>query len=194
MGLALLEAGAALSDADLIEAGARAFAWERTVFVAKAGNWPDFRYLSETPMDGPVFMVAWCHGAAGIGLARLRAMELLPGHPHAGAWREDLEIAMQTTADSPLGNSDHLCCGTLGRAAVLHIAGKSTGNSTWISAADTITRRVAARARSRGRFTLPYDDPGTTGPSIPNLMNGLAGIGVHMACMEAGEDLSSLLL
>ncbi|MEI6450630.1 MAG: type 2 lanthipeptide synthetase LanM, partial [Actinomycetes bacterium] len=40
MGLALLEAGVALGDERLVEAAARAFAYEASVFDSAAGNWP----------------------------------------------------------------------------------------------------------------------------------------------------------
>jgi type 2 lantibiotic biosynthesis protein LanM len=40
--------------------------WENTQFSAEVGNWPDLRY----PREEGRFMVAWCHGAAGIGLSR----------------------------------------------------------------------------------------------------------------------------
>ena len=194
MGLALIVAGAALSDAALVEAGARAFAYERSVFVEKEGNWPDFRDLPCNRGDQPSFMVSWCHGAPGIGLARLRALEWAPDHPHAEIWREDLAAAMRTTAESPLGNADHLCCGTLGRAAILRIAGQRAEHPEWVSAADAMTRKVAARAHSSGRFTLPNDDPGTTSSSIPGLMNGIAGIGAHLICTKANGNLGALLL
>ena len=83
------------------------------------------------------------------------------------------------TAESTLGSADHLCCGNLGRAAILRISGQRAARPEWVAAADALTRRVFALSLSRGRFQLPNDDPGTTGSSAPGLMNGLAGIAVH---------------
>jgi hypothetical protein len=41
MGLALLEAGMVLEDERMVAAGARAFAYEESVFDADEGNWPE---------------------------------------------------------------------------------------------------------------------------------------------------------
>ena len=193
MGLALIAAGTALTDSVLIDAGAKAFAYERSVFVPQVGNWPDFRARPDAPDSPPSFMVSWCHGAPGIGLARLNALEWAPDHPHATIWREDLDVAMRTTAESPLGTADHLCCGNLGRAAILRIAGQRAARSEWVAAADDLSRQVAVLALSRGRFLLPNDDPGTTGSSAPGLMNGIAGIAAHLASTEANGNLAGLL-
>ena len=193
MGLALIAAGTALTDSVLIDAGAKAFAYERSVFVPQVGNWPDFRARPDAPDSPPSFMVSWCHGAPGIGLARLNALEWAPDHPHAAIWREDLDVAMRTTAESPLGTADHLCCGNLGRAAILRIAGQRAARSEWVAAADDLSRQVAVLALSRGRFLLPNDDPGTTGSSAPGLMNGIAGIAAHLASTEANGNLAGLL-
>ena len=78
-------------------------------------------------------MVAWCHGAAGIGLARARALDLAPDHPDAAVWRHELEVAMATVAACPLGPTDHLCCGSLGRAAILRGVGRWAGRSAWVA-------------------------------------------------------------
>src|SRR5262249_51144126 len=53
-------------------------AYERSLFSPEARNWPDLR-LSEAAARGtraePAgFGVSWCHGAPGIGLARLRCL------------------------------------------------------------------------------------------------------------------------
>ena len=75
IGLALIETGVALGDDTLVDAGAAGFAYEEAVFDAATGNWPDFRPASP---PGPG-MASWCHGAPGIGPARLRALQTAPG-------------------------------------------------------------------------------------------------------------------
>ena len=83
MGLALIECGVHCRRRDWIEGGLAAFRYEDRLFDADHHNWPDLREYGQRVADrspGPrrSFMVAWCHGAAGIGLARLRALRLLP--------------------------------------------------------------------------------------------------------------------
>ena len=47
------------------QAAGRARTWEDSLYAADAHNWPDLRFPGEQR-----FMLAWCHGAAGIGLSR----------------------------------------------------------------------------------------------------------------------------
>jgi lantibiotic modifying enzyme len=44
--------------------------YESSVFSDEARNWPDLRSESSSTST-PVFLNRWCHGATGIGLARL---------------------------------------------------------------------------------------------------------------------------
>ncbi len=184
MGLALLQAGTAAGREDWIDAGARAFAYEDRLFAD--GNWPDLRRPGASPM------VAWCHGAPGIGLTRLLALGLLPQHRDAGRWSEDLRAAMRTTATAALPATDHLCCGLCGRAAVLRICGRTMGEPDWVAAADDLTDALLDGYRHRGSFVLPLDEPG--GPASPGLMTGLAGIAAHLLSLQTGADLSGYLL
>lgn len=185
-GIALLEAGVALQRGDLIEAGVAAFSYEAAVYD-RAGNWPDFRSPGAEPMT------AWCHGAPGIGLTRLRALRLLPDHPRAGLWHDELGIAMSTTATAPLPTSDHLCCGLAGRAAVLRIAGRATGEAPWCNASDDLTDQLAHRYL-RGGLQLPTADPHNPVTSSPGLMTGLAGIAAHLLSCQRDDDLGAWLL
>jgi lantibiotic modifying enzyme len=76
IGLALIEAGVALDDDELVDAGARDLRYEAEVFDEEAGNWPDFR----DTVTFPSFMLGWCAGAPGIGLARVQALTSAPAH------------------------------------------------------------------------------------------------------------------
>ena len=193
MGIALIEAGVALGEEEFIAGGVRAFAYEHECLDEVRGNWPDFRTHASGPDGTPSSMIAWCHGAPGIGLARLRALTLIPEHEDAPTWRAELEIAMTTTIAAPLGPLDHLCCGNLGRAAVLRIAGLETGRAQWVQAADQLTAVVLDRAAHDGGYQFPYDDPDATGAPAPGFMNGFAGVGAHVLTMQSGEHLGDVL-
>ena len=90
IGLALLALFAATGREDFRDGARRAFAYEDGLFDERRGNWPDLR--RHEGGDDPRFTVAWCHGAPGIALARLRALELDPGGrralPAGGAGRD----------------------------------------------------------------------------------------------------------
>ena len=85
-------------------------AYERSVFCAEAGNWRDLRDTEQVR-----FPTAWCHGAPGIGLARLCGVPLLEDDGiHA-----DIETALQTTLATGFGFNHSLCHGDLGNLELL---------------------------------------------------------------------------
>lgn len=73
-GIALAAAEAAACSPELASAArglvVGALAWERAWFSPAGGSWPDLR---SDPVSYPAW---WCHGAAGIGLVRLRLLQL----------------------------------------------------------------------------------------------------------------------
>jgi type 2 lantibiotic biosynthesis protein LanM len=176
MGLALLEAGVALENEAMVAAGAKAFAYEDSVFDANEGNWPDFRLLG----DEQSFMLGWCAGAPGIGLARMRALELLPEHPDVLLWRRALELSAEAMASLDLQPRDHVCCGNFGRAIALGLMGRSTQRPEWLATANDLVVSIQARAEQDFGFAL---GPGGTARAgyetphlIPTFMQGLSGI------------------
>jgi class II lanthipeptide synthase len=177
-GLALLELHGATGEAEFRDAGLAAFAYERDLFHPTAGNWADLRTLepSVDGAEGPFFMTAWCHGAPGIGLARLRAVELL-GDP---VCRSEAEIAAATT-EAALGDALTStpcdlspCHGLSGLAEVLLHADRVLGGDR------DGGRRLALALAEAG--VERYADPGRPWPcgvpegETPGLMIGLAGI------------------
>src|SRR5262249_38070531 len=132
------------------DAALGAFAYERGLFDPDVGNWPDLRARSATGGARPVrrFTTAWCYGAPGIALARLRAAELLDDpscraeaqgalKPAAGALREGIG------ADS---RDFTLCHGLAGLAEVLSAGaalGGVEGDSLPAAVADAGSERYA---------------------------------------------------
>src|SRR5262249_12347566 len=98
IGWALLELHAKTGDSRYRHAAEQAFLYERSHFDSHHQNWPDFRNMEEAGMpvrsDQPSFAVSWCHGAPGIGLARLRAATLTGD----ATYREEAELAVATTS------------------------------------------------------------------------------------------------
>src|SRR4029450_1101509 len=78
---ALLELPALTGEERFQAAAVAAIAYERTLFSPDMGNWRDLRELEvlrrAAPSAQDVFVTLWCHGAPGIGLARLRALSHL---------------------------------------------------------------------------------------------------------------------
>ena len=193
-GLALIQAGVALADDDLVEAGARGLRYEADVFDEAEGNWPDFRDLK----TGPAFMVGWCAGAPGIGLARIQALHAAPEHPDAGRWRQDVSAAARATIAATSSPVDHLCCGNLGRALFLREAGAWADEPGWVDSAAAIEYDVRDRAEISGLMRLTRYSLGS-GPGseavAPGLMQGLSGAGLYLRSVETdSRDLMTLIM
>src|SRR5207253_1092982 len=90
---ALLELAALTGQTRFREAALGAIAYERSQFLPEVGNWPDWRADATAASPSvPAVMVAWCHGASGIGLARLLSLADIDG-PET---RAELNAALQT--------------------------------------------------------------------------------------------------
>lgn len=156
-----------------------AFQYERHWFDARHENWPDFRDLSGPAAGGtqaPAYMVAWCHGAPGIGLSRLRAYEILGEE----ACRSEAEAAIRTTttmlhqsADAGQGNYS-LCHGLAGNAELLVYASQVFGEARYMATAARIGEQGIEQYQEKS-VPWPCGVPG--GGETPGLMLGLAGIG-----------------
>src|SRR5581483_7495729 len=116
VGWALAEAGALLSTTRYQECVSRALDYENGLFLPEYGAWRDVRDPAILTGGRPETLgkpiAAWCHGAAGIALARAR----VAGHP--GPWRPepDVERAVHTTLADGFGQNHSLCHGDFGNA------------------------------------------------------------------------------
>ena len=125
--LALLELYHVTGNKSFYEGALQGFKYERTHFNREMKNWPDFRQTTPVVQkDRPAsYAAAWCHGAPGIGMSRLRAFELLQGDKQTG---KEVEEAIQTTSSVlrfPVKNGQgnfSLCHGAGGNADLLIMA------------------------------------------------------------------------
>ena len=178
--LALLELAAATGDARFREAADEGFRYEARCFLPEQGNWPDYRLFGDPAAAAaqPVSCaVAWCHGAPGIGLSRLRAW-VLTGD---AARRAEAEAALATTArtlDAAVaagaGFGFSLCHGDAGNAELPLLAARVLGDPSQAERAARVGRMGIERYGATGA-PWPCGVPG--GGETPNLMLGLAGIG-----------------
>jgi lantibiotic modifying enzyme len=179
IGLALLEASLASGDGELLEAARGAFRYEDTRYVADQRNWLDLRAGAEdAPGTAASCGLTWCHGAPGIALARLRALEICAGEQ---AWRDDADAALVTTRAElarrrrQAGLDATLCHGTCGLAEALLVAGEHAERIDARGAradAEAFAAEVAV-AWSRGDQVSGVP----SGGSNPSLMLGSAGVG-----------------
>ncbi|HEY1178515.1 MAG TPA: lanthionine synthetase LanC family protein, partial [Phytomonospora sp.] len=146
-----------------------ALRFERTLYDEGLGPWRDMRV--DTPDDNN--MVAWCHGAAGVSLARAELLAYAGDHDGV---RHDLALALAAVANPATGLHNHsICHGDLGNAEILLKAANAVGDAELAGRAALIAADVARDAQEGAwRCGVPR------GVETPGLMSGLAGIGLAL--------------
>lgn len=184
---ALLRLYRTTQDPVFLEAAEEAIAYERSVFSPTNGNWPDMR--SFAVRDGkPSFMTSWCHGAAGVGLARLGSLMILD----TAEIRQEIAVALNTTQEFGLRNLDHLCCGNFGRMEVLLVAAQNLLDSQLSETAQKQAAQVMARAKYVGAFYLFAGN--LKDVYNPGFFQGTAGIGYELLRLAYPDSLPCVLL
>ncbi|HEX8145188.1 MAG TPA: type 2 lanthipeptide synthetase LanM family protein [Pyrinomonadaceae bacterium] len=162
-----------------------ALAYEDSVFDETVGNWPDFRQASG---ERPGFMNTWCHGAPGIGMARVSTLSILD----TGTIRRDIEAALGVVTRGGIGERDGLCCGNLGRAELLLSASGMNTETKLEHSAAQLCSVVVARSRRCGGYRLS----GRPGQEFfdPSFFQGLSGIGYQLLRIAHPDRLPSVLV
>ena len=185
---ALVKAYSATGIPRLREVAQRGFEYERSVFVPSERNWPDFR-----PWRAGTCGVSWCHGAPGIGLARLGGLSFCGDEES----RHEIDSAVQWLLASAARANDHLCCGEFGNLELFLEGGRRLGRAdltrqAQIRGASAIARANHAENGRRTGFQTslgPCDSVFT-----PGLFDGLAGIGYQMLRLAFPSLAPSVLL
>jgi lantibiotic modifying enzyme len=187
---ALLRLAEATGDQVWKEAAEEALEFEQALFLPEVGNWPDLRELSEQTgrHASHTAMTAWCHGAAGIGLARLGGLAALD----TPQIRADLTVALQTTQKTGLQEIDSLCCGNGGRIDFLVAASQRLKQPHLLEVARQWSSVVIRRSEQRGGFRLLSRLPRQA--YNPGLFQGTAGIGYQLLRVAFPDQVPSVLL
>ena len=185
---ALLDLAALTGEKRFRTVALEALAYERYLFLPKVGNWPDLRNFANKVWAGKnnqhICMTAWCHGAPGIGLARLRALPHLD-NPET---RAEIDIALKTTLARGFGGNHSLCHGDLGNLELLLQASQTLDNPQWRVEADRIAAAILSSIDQYGyRCGVPLE------VETPGLMTGLAGIGYGLLRLAEPMRVPSVL-
>ena len=196
IGWALLELYARTNESRFREAAEAAFLYERNWFDSSCGNWPDLRdpELSGMPRaDGPSFMNAWCHGAPGIALSRLRSYEIL----ECEICRAEAETGIETTlknlhGDAEMSQSNYsLCHGKGGNCEPLIIGARVLKRPDLIARAEEV---ALSGIHDYEEQKLPWPCGGPGNVECPGLMMGLAGISYYYLRIANPDSVPSVLL
>ncbi len=182
---------AAVGEADRFhQAALAALAYERRLFSSTRHNWLDLRMFGASGKNGQAqkeaqhFAVAWCHGAPGIGLARLTSLPYMDD----AAVRQEIDAALQTTQIQDLEADYSLCHGTAGHLETLLMASQVLGFAPYQEALEQRTKLLLQEAHD-----LTTSTAGVSIKEPPGLMLGLAGIGYTLLRVAAPERVPSIL-
>lgn len=189
--LSLLRLAQVSGDARFSNFARIAIHFERELFSSEKHNWPDLRDREKSVKeDGQTsdnfhYMVSWCHGAPGIGLARLAG---LPCYPDDSIIPE-IKVALFTTLADGFGFNFSLCHGDLGNLEILLAASLDLAENGY----STILRQYIAVILERIEYGgwvcgTPH------GIETPGLMNGLAGIGYQLLRLSSPARIPSVLV
>lgn len=185
---ALLELFAMSGEERFRSAALAGVEYERSLFSSEARNWLDLRAPAAPGAPpgslGEGCMTAWCHGAPGIGLARLLT---LPWMDDANT-RSEIDVALETTLAQGFGGSHCLCHGDLGNLDVLLEAGHRLSDARWPGEVDLWAGMALESTERNGWLCgnpLEVESPG--------LMTGLAGIGYGLLRLAAPVSVPSVL-
>jgi len=184
MAWALGELWGVTGDERYRNAAIEAVRYERSRFVPAAGNWPRPESAPAEREDRTALSVAWCYGAPGIGLARLRLLQKIE-HP---LLREDLSVAVKTTLSQGFGTNHSLCHGALGNLDFLVQAEAALGDAALRDELARLEGAILDSMASDGWLCgLPL------GVESPSLLYGLAGIAYGLLRLAEPAHVPSLL-
>lgn len=159
-------------------------AFENASFSAERSNWPDFRSSDKTDI---AWSCQWCHGATGIGLARLGMLRRGAGGD-VPVLRKDVERALSCVEATWPNAIDTLCCGTLGTVEFLSTAAKSLELDALRDLAAERLAAVVAKAREGD-----YAFGGGSRRFSLGLFRGMAGVG-YTLLRQVDGSLPNVLL
>jgi type 2 lantibiotic biosynthesis protein LanM len=179
---ALASLSAATGRDEFARAASECIAFEDASYDSGRNNWPDFRGGGE-----PSWPCQWCHGATGIGLARIATAQR--GATDARLLATDIKNAVEGAKRIGLGQVDTLCCGALGSIEFLCEAASALECSELRDLAAQRLMEVLQRAASGGDYRWNSGK----GQFNLGLFRGLAGVG-YTVLRQVDASLPNVLI
>ena len=186
---ALLELASLTGEKRFQTIALRAIEYERSLFCSELSNWPDLRNFADTVLTNkdnqPTCMTLWCHGAPGIGLARLHSLKHIDDSKMLG----EIDAALKNTFAEGFGLNHSLCHGDLGNLEFLLQASQILDKPQLHSQVNRIAAKVLESIKEHGWLCgVPL------GVETPGLMTGLAGIGYGLLRLAEPTLIPSVLV
>ncbi|MGC2823889.1 MAG: type 2 lanthipeptide synthetase LanM family protein [Pseudolabrys sp.] len=179
---ALASLSAAAGREEFAQAASECIAFENSSYDANRNNWPDLRGEGQ-----PSWPCQWCHGAPGIGLARIAMIKRGVADPEILA--NDIRNAVEGTTRGWPGAVDTLCCGTLGSVEFFCEASSALRSDDLRELASRRLAAVLETAASKGDYRW------NSGKRQFNLglFRGLAGVG-YTSLRQADGSLPNVII
>ena len=162
--------------------------FENSLFVQEYANWKDERYYKgEKISESNNYTAAWCHGAPGILLSRIRIQNLMDGEIVDIAVK-DIKRSIATVHDSCMGGNNCLCHGNIGNSEIIQEYCKVFPDEE-MKAASELTRRnlIEKISQDENLGVKPF-----YGFQSLGFMNGLADIG-YSIMRELNKELPCIM-
>lgn len=175
-------------DDTILYAIKRGLEFENSLFVQGYANWKDERYYKgEKISESNNYTAAWCHGAPGILLSRIRIQNLMDGEIVDIAVK-DIKHSIATVHDSCMGVNNCLCHGNMGNSEIVQEYCKVFPDQE-MKAASELTRRnlIEKISQDENLGIKPF-----YGFQSLGFMNGLAGIG-YSIMRELDKELPCIM-
>ena len=171
-------------DARWSEAIEDSLAYEARCFNKSHADWPN---LQSKEMD-PQFLVGWCGGTPGHGLARLELLK--HGVSRQQVTNLEVELAIASAKKQTGPGPENLCCGKPGALWFLSEAGRQLNRPELCELACDQTMSFIADRHERGGWHLR---PITERDTLPTLMGGIAGIGLSLLQVRTPGEVSQVV-
>lgn len=178
---ALLELSSLTKETGFAAVAQEALDYERSFFSPEKGNWPDVN----RPDPSQSFRITWCHGATGIGIARLNSLAHLK---HDKLVKQEIDIAINTVTNSGFGNNHSLCHGDLGNLDFLMQATEKLDSPNLYAQAQNIAGVIV---ESLDKYGWLCGTPFSVESS--SLMVGISGIGYQLLRLAEPNVVPSVL-
>jgi lantibiotic modifying enzyme len=190
--LSLLQLYKATGEDKFLEAVEGGFSYEHTHFNHAKQNWPDFRDNFPKGADGTYNCgMAWCHGAPGIALSRVRANELKTDNEYQRVATIALDTTyrdLQNLLSNPAYRINYsLCHGVAGNADILLNSGRPQDKAL-------AEATGMAGIQQYDDTMLPWPSGTTDAKPTPGLMMGAAGTGYFYLRLSDPARFGTILL
>jgi len=156
--------------------------------VPEIDNWPEKR-VESTRDQKELAMTAWCHGAIGIGISRIKLQaEANISLPEFVG--RDIDRSLTHLTNRPTTNDESLCHGNFGNLELL-VTAKEQGLLDTKESKE-VNCLIAERIGFVAKHGLTSDSP--SHPTLFSIMTGWAGIGYQLLRFAHPNGIPSILL